>query len=161
MSGGAAITPAAALGAAARKNAHLLAAAPALTRFDEMAAHETAAHPREDLLIRHEAVADMINWIWEGGIVDLERALKRLVTFTRLYRPELVLNVTCEQTAALFGEGKAAESARGDIVEQTLKRAGYRHTKLPSMKSERSRAKMAKAQRGNKHRARSVEKRAA
>lgn len=159
MSGGASITPAEALGAAVRKNVHLLAGAPAITRFDEMESRESADHSREERLIRQEAVADMVNWIWEGGIVDLKRAVKRLVTFTRLYRPELVLNVTCEEAAALFGQGKAAESARAVIVEETLKGAGYHYTKLPSLKSESACDKMAKAQRGNKHRARSVKKR--
>lgn len=152
---GASITAAQATAQAVRKSGHLIAGATALTPFDEMVEREEHDHDDDERKIRDEAVSTWLGWIWEGGL-DLPRAVKRLVTYTRLYRPELVHNLTCEEAAALFAQGKAAESARVEVITDTLKKAGYRHTMLPSRKSERSRQKMAKAQVGNKHRARSV-----
>ena len=152
---GATLTPSEAIGAAVRKSGHIIAGATALTPFDLMAERESTHHNEDEQKIREEAICEWLGWIWEGGL-DIRRASKRLVTYTRLYRPELVRNLTCEEAAALFDQGKAAESARVKAVEKTIKKAGFRHTMLPSRKSERSRQKMAKAQRGNKHRARSV-----
>lgn len=156
---GASMSPAQAIGAAMRKNGHLIPESTALTPFDELAAREAQEFTDEEQAIRAEAVAAMINWIWEAG-PDLLRAAKRLTTYTRLYRPELVLNMSCDEAGALFGQGKAAESARVGVVEDTLRRAGYRHTKLPSNKSESACRKMAVAQKGNKHRANSVKRKA-
>lgn len=156
---GATLTASAAIGAAVRKSGHLGAGVTTLTPFDLMAEREKTEHNEDEQKIRSEAVCEWLGWVWEGGL-DIRRAAKRLVTYTRLYRPELVRNLTCEEAAALFGQGKAAESARVKAVEETIKGAGYRHTMLPSRKSERARQKMANAQRGNKHRAKSAKKEA-
>lgn len=154
------VSHASAVGPAVRKHAHLVGGVTKLTPFDEMMAREESEFTSDEQAIRHEAISTMLGWFWEGGL-DLERASKRLVTYTRNYRPELVLNISCETAAAMFGQGRAAESARTEVLEKTMRRAGYRHTTLPTRKSDRARAKMAKAQKGNKHRARSVKKKKA
>ena len=150
-------TPIGAVGAAIRRSGQHIMASTALTPFDIMAAAEELEYTTDEQAIRGEAIAAWLGWIWEGG-VDLSRAAKRLVTYTRLYRPDLVHGLTCEEAASLFGQGRAAESARASAVDTALIKGGYRHTTLPGRKSERARAKMAAAQKGNQHRARSVKK---
>jgi hypothetical protein len=153
---GAAMSPAQAIESAVRRNGHLIPGSTALTPFDVMAARESGAHTEEEQRIREEAISAWIGWLFEGG-PDIRRVSQRLFTYARTYRPDLVFNMSMEQIAALFGQGRAAEQARTKRdLEGTLKKAGYRTTSLPTGKSPRARQKMAKAQTGNRHRARSV-----
>jgi hypothetical protein len=153
---GAHFTPSQALGAAVRRNGHLIPGASALTPYDEMVRREDAEHSEEERKIREEAVSSWLLWVWEGGPGELERAVKRLITYTRTYRPELLLNMSMDQVAALLGQGRAAESARTKkAIGATLAKAGYRNTHLPTGKSPDACEKMARAQVGNRHRARS------
>lgn len=158
MSSGAAMTPAQAIASAVHRNGHLIPGSVALTPFDEMARREQEQHDDEERRIREEAHSEWLSWLFEGG-PDPERVCKRLFSYARTYRPDLVLNMSMEQIAALFGQGRAAEHARAKKdLEGTLKKAGYRNTRLPTGKSQSAREKCAIAQKGNRHRARSVKR---
>lgn len=147
---------AAAVGAAVRKNGHLIAGATALTPFDEMAAREAGDHSEEEQAIRSEAVEQWVGWCWQGEM-DLERAFRRFLSMTRLWKPELVAGINIRQAAAIFGQTPAAQSVvERELVATAYAKAGYRSAHVPGQKGADARANMAKAQRGNKHRARSV-----
>jgi len=154
---GASMSAAEAIGSAVRRNGHLIPGATALTPYDVMAAREEAEHSDEERRIREEAHSEWLCWIFEGGAADLERAAKRLLSYARRYRPDLVSNMSMAEAGALFGQGRAAVQAREKrMFEPEMERAGYRSTQLPGGKNPRSRAKMAAAQKGNHHRARSA-----
>lgn len=159
---GAAMSPSQALASAVRRSGHLIAGATALTPFDVMAAREELGHDDEERRIREEAHSEWLAWLFEGRMSmpeDIERVLKRLWSYARRYRPDLCLNMSAEQAAALFVQGRAAQIARENkTFEATLKGAGYRTATLPGAKSAGSRAKMAQAQQGNHTRARSAKK---
>lgn len=148
MSG--AMSPDDAIAAAVRRNPHLVSAR-ILTPFDEMLRKEEAM-PEDEQAIRAEAVGDWLVWLFGDG-PRIEAATKRLFSFARAYRPELVLNMSGEEIAALFGQGRAAESARTRrVIEPTLKAAGMRCTALPYQKSDTARRRCAEAQKGNRNR---------
>ena len=130
----------------------------ALTPFDAMAAGEQADHTDEERAIRAEGIGDWWGWCWEGAL-NPERAFRRFLAVTRLYRPELVGNINIREAAAIFGQTGAAQSVvERELVEQSYAKAGYNMVHVPGQKGADARAKMAKAQKGNKHRARSVKK---
>lgn len=143
----------AAIAAATRRNLHLINATSVRTPFDEMVAREAVGHTADEHAVRAEAIDDWLAWIFEDG-PDLERAAKRLFSFVRSYRPDLIRNMSGAEISALFNQTRAAESARTrKITEATLKKAGYRCTALPFQKSASARAKFSKAQMGNRNRA--------
>lgn len=148
------MSPADALAAATRRNLHLVnAARPALTPFDEMVAREEGAHTDDEHAMRAEAIDAWLSWLFEDG-PSLDRATKRLYSFARAYRPDLLRNMSGAEIAALFGQTRAAESARTrKVTETTLKKAGYKCTALPFQKSEAARMKCSLAQMGNRNRA--------
>lgn len=143
----------AALAAAMRRNPHLVSPQKALTPFEEMVAQETTGHTEEIALIREEAIGKWLGWLFEGGI-KIEDATKRLYVFARGFRPELILNMSGEEIAKLFGQTRAAESHRSrKVIETTLRRAGARFTDQPYQKSATTRRRCADAQKGNHNRA--------
>lgn len=130
----------------------------ALTSFDEMQASEKAEHSEEELRIRAEGISDWWAWCWEGAL-DPQRAFRRFLSVTRLYRPDLVANINIRQAGEIFGQTGAAQSVvERELVQKSYAKAGYNMVHVPGQKSESARAKMAQAQKGNKHRARSVKK---
>lgn len=159
---GAAMSPAQALASAVRRSGHLVAGATALTPFDVMAAREAGEHSEEERKIREEAHSEWLAWLFEGGMSapdDLLRVVKRLLSYARRYRPDLCLNMSAEQIAALLLQGRAAQIARENkVFESTLKSAGYRTATLPGAKSASARQKMAHTQQGNHTRARSAKR---
>lgn len=143
----------AALGAAMRRNPHLVSPQRALTPFEELAAREASDHPEEVTLIREEAIGTWLGWLFEGGIKPAE-ATKRLFVFARGFRPELILNMSGEEIADLFGQTRAAESHRSrKVIEATLRKAGAKFTDQPYQKSASTRRKCAASAKGNRNRA--------
>lgn len=141
-----------------RRQANEADKAEALTPFDEMQAREKADHTAEEMAIRAEAIGDWWEWCWEGAF-DPQRAFRRFLAVTRLYRPELVGNINIRQAGEIFGQTGAAQSVvERELVKQSYAKAGYNMVHVPGQKGADARAKMAKAQKGNKHRARSVKK---
>ena len=63
------------------------------------------------------------------------------------------------QAGAIFGQTPAAQSVvERALAEEIRAKGGYRSAHVPGQKGGDARANMAKAQAGNKHRARSVKK---
>lgn len=143
----------AALGAAMRRNAHLVTPERSLTPFEELVAREASDHSDEEALIREEAIGTWLGWLFEGGI-KIEEATKRLFVFARGFRPELILNMSGAEIAALFGQTRAAESHRSrKVIEATLRKAGAKFTDQPYQKSATTRRKCAASAMGNRNRA--------
>lgn len=118
---------------------------------EQMVAREEAIEPA-DSLIRARALGAWLRRVWDAGPCVRE-ALKHLYVEARACAPELLLNMSGAEIAALFGQGRAAESARvKHRVNDFLARAGYRATHLRFQKSPTACATYALAQRGNKNR---------
>ena len=146
------MSPEAAMNAATRRNMHLVAAAKTLTPYDEMVRRETANYVLEEQAIREEGVGDWLKWVWEEG-PDPKAAFMRFISFTRGVRPEFLLNMSGEEIASLFNQGRGAESARSRrVLSGTLEKAGNRCTTLPFQKSDTARQKYAAVQKGNSNR---------
>jgi hypothetical protein len=143
-----------------RREGHTFSSAAVLTPLDAMLAAEEAV-PMDEQKVREEGVHAWLGWIFEEG-PHVATVMKRLFVFVRGVRPELILNMSGAEIAALFGQGRAAESARCNLLlEKLKKKANYRTLALPFQKSATTKQKYAQAQRGNKHRANSVTSRAA
>lgn len=138
-----------------RREGHTLLPAQAATPVDAMMAAEEAM-PDDELKIREEGVAAWRNWILQDG-PHPAAVMKRVYVFLRATHPESILNLPGTDIAAIFGQGRAAESARcGLLLEKLRKKAGYKSLTMPFQKSATARRKYAEAQRGNRHRANSV-----
>jgi hypothetical protein len=121
------------------------------TSLDVMTAREDTMEPGESL-VRARAVELWLRRVWESG-VSFSDALKHLLTDVRALAPELVLNMSGEEIAALFGQGRAAESWRvRRRVNDFLARAGFRNPQLRHQKSLAGCQNYARAQRGNRNR---------
>lgn len=143
----------AALAAAMRRNPHLVSPQKSLTPFEVMVAQEATGHDEEVALIREEAIGKWLGWLFEGGI-KIEEATKRLFVFARGFRPELILNMSGEEIADLFGQTRAAESHRSrKVIEATLRKAGAKFTDQPYQKSATTRRKCSASAMGNRNRA--------
>ncbi len=148
------------LGAAFRREEHTLPDRPflggdvvALDRLDSAAGAGERAE-------RRLAARLWLRRIWRGA--GLAEAMKGIYALTRSFWPELVMNMTGEELAALFGQTRAAESARvHNLVNHPIERHCGRHTTLRFQKSTAACGKYAGAARGNTHRADSVRSAAA
>ena len=92
-----------------------------------------------------------LEWVFEGG-PNPAIALQRLYVVARAVALDLILNMSGEEIASIFGQGRAAESARIVMLNQKMKAVGFRHTTFRHQKSTTARAKMSHAQRGNHNR---------
>lgn len=92
-----------------------------------------------------------LGWVFERG-PDPAAALQRLFVVARALAPALILNMSGDEVGVIFGQGRAAESARIVLLNKKLKSAGFKHTTFRPQKSVTARAKMSKAQRGNRNR---------
>lgn len=109
----------------------------------------------------YDAGVDMlgrfIDWVFEQG-PEPANAVQRLYSVTNALRPALLLHMSGEELAAIFGQGRAAESARTVMLNKKLKAAGFRHTSFRHQKSETARRRMSAAALGNKNRKRGRKK---
>lgn len=107
----------------------------------------------EDSLVRAKAMETWLGRIWDGG-PRLGAAMKALYVDTRALAPELILNMSGDEIADLFAQGRAAESARvKQRVNRRLLHAGFRHGTLRFQKSATACRTYAESQRGNTNRA--------
>lgn len=93
-----------------------------------------------------------LGWVFERG-PDPAASLQRLFVVARALAPDLILNMSGEEVSVIFGQGRAAESARVVMLNKKLEAAGFKHSTFRHQKSVTSRGKMARSARGNKNRA--------
>ncbi len=149
------------LAGAYRREGHNLPPATVPTPLDALLAAEEAL-PEDEQKIKEDFADKWLGFFFTDpttGRHDPHPAnvMKRLFFYVRAVRPTLLLNLPGEEIAALFGQGRGAESARCNLLLGKLKKkGGYRRLSLPFQKSTSAKQKYAAAQRGNKHRANSV-----
>ncbi|MDR1296559.1 MAG: hypothetical protein LBO05_04145 [Deltaproteobacteria bacterium] len=108
----------------------------------------------EEFRIMREGVRRLFAIVFSEGL-DPFRAFPRFCTQAYLIQPEWFGGLTQADRAAIFGQGRAAEQARESLILRKLcKAAGYKSLHLPHHKSTRAKAACARAQRGNRNRAR-------
>ncbi|MDP1580702.1 MAG: hypothetical protein Q8M02_10505 [Candidatus Didemnitutus sp.] len=145
----------AALARAHRRERHTYQASATPSAVDRLraAAPDT---PAAEVELRDAALVRWVRHLWQGRS-SLVEALKHFYTIARALAPERVLNMTGEEIATFFGQGRAAQSAREKAqINKRLERAGVRATTMRFQKSATACAKYAAAARGNHHRAESV-----
>lgn len=132
-------------------------------RADTAVLMEKPASPLEALLGREEVQPEdhycagvemlgrFMEWVFESGPAP-GVAVQRFYSVVNALRADLLLNMSNEEVAAIFGQGRAAESARTVLLNKKLKQAGFRHTTFRRQKTEQARQRMAKAQLGNRNR---------
>lgn len=102
--------------------------------------------------IRREALARMLDFFFQSG-AHPAAVMKNVYALTKILRPELILDMRCEDLAKLFGNTKAAWSWRlKQIFSATLKKAGAKGTSAGFQKSPAASDAYARAQRGNHNR---------
>lgn len=117
---------------------------------------DAVAVSQEESELRAATLARWFRHIWHGR-TQLIDALKHFYTIARAYAPELLLNMTAEELAVFFGQGRAAQSDREKRhINKRLARAGSKHTTLRFQKSDAACGKYAEAAKGNHHRAESA-----
>ncbi len=79
--------------------------------------------------------------------------LRRLYMLARRYRPELILHMNGTDLGMLFGETRANQSYRMQLIFDRLKAAGVRGNRGGGCKTESSRGSYAEAAEGNHNRA--------
>jgi len=95
-----------------------------------------------------------LGWVFEQGPHPAS-VTQRIYSVTNAVCPELLLNMSGEEIAALFGQGRAAESARTIMLNKKLKSVGFKHTTFRHQKSETARKRMALSALGNRNRRKS------
>ena len=142
-----------ALAKAYRREGHTYSAALEPSGLDRLRLVNVSAEEDE---LRTATLQRWFRYIWHGrsSLVD---ALKHFYTNTRGFAPELLLNMTGEELAIFFGQGRAAQCEREKLhINKRLERAGVKHIKLRFQKSAAACAKYADRAKGNHHRADSV-----
>ena len=101
--------------------------------------------------VRLEAFHTLLGMFFARGphpadvMVEVFKAAKQ-------YRPELILNMTCEDLAVIFGDTRAAWSERCKRFSRTVAKAGAYGTSAGFQKSPASSRAYAAAQKGNTNR---------
>jgi hypothetical protein len=107
----------------------------------------------DEMRIKSEAVDALLGWVFKDGPHPCA-AMKRLYTLAQHYSPRLISNLNGTEIAALFGQGRAAQSARtAMLLNKPMKAQGFRNWKTPSQKGQNTSAAFSRAQLGNKNRA--------
>lgn len=121
------------------------------TPFDELAAQEDGVASDEGA-IRSEVIRKWLGWIFAKG-PDPAEAMKRLYTFAQSFAPDMILNLTCEEIATIFAQGRAAQSARVKLlITRPLEAAGCHNPHMRFQKSASAVEKYRAVQRGNTNR---------
>jgi hypothetical protein len=108
--------------------------------------HERREIIREEMSIASRYLRRFLNWVMAFG-PHPRHALQRFFTATNAVAPELMLNMSQEEIAALFGQCRAAESARHRNLEHLLEQVLRPGASFHGDKSTESRAKMTIARR--------------
>jgi len=85
--------------------------------------------------------------------------MRRVYALARRYRPELILHMNGTDLGLLFGETRAAQSHRMQLLFDRLRQAGVRGGRGGGCKSQGSREVYASAARGNHNRAKGKKRR--
>lgn len=121
------------------------------TPLDEMIAREEG-EVLEEHLIRLEAFRRLMSIFFADGPHPSD-VMRRVYAFAKALRPELILNMSCEEVGAIFGETKASVSYR---IKQLVNRPIMAHsghgTQLPWQKSSSACATYAARAKGNTNR---------
>ena len=94
---------------------------------------------------------DFLGWVFQNG-PHPRGVMQRVYAVVRALRPDLLLTMSGAEIAVIFGETRAAESARLMLLDKKMKAAGFKHTPFTSRKSETARQRMALAALGNQNR---------
>jgi hypothetical protein len=134
-----------------RRERAVAGAAPVRVRsLAEMLAAERALGGEE--LQRQRVLGQWLGRVWRGGPCVRE-ALKILFVDVRAVAADVAGNMSGEEVAAFFGQGRGAESARVKrVFSEELRRAGCRAVHARFQKSAAACARYALAQRGNGNR---------
>jgi len=139
------------LAAVYRRNGRSLEAVDLHTPLDSMLEQE-AGQGDDEYIVQIEAVRKWLSWIFEGG-PHPNRTMQRLYACVRACAPSLLLGMSGEEIALIFGQTRAAESARmRSLVNGKLASAGCKSPHLPYQKSAGSIEKMRASARGNRNR---------
>lgn len=111
--------------------------------------------PEDHYCAGQEMLRRFLEWIFQQG-PNPAFVMQRVYTVTNALAPELLLNMSGAEVAAIFGQGRAAESARVLLLDKKMKAAGFKHTAFAPKKKEMARLRMARSARGNKNRRKSV-----
>lgn len=113
---------------------------------------EERARMREEFASGARLLRRFYGYIFAKG-PHPRHALPRLYTTANAIAPELLLNMSQGEIAAIFGQGRAAESARARALDAKLEKITRPGASFAGGKSTTSREKMRRAARGNKNRA--------
>lgn len=106
----------------------------------------------EEFEIKSEGFCQLIDYVFAKGPHPHD-VMQRLYSVARSVRPEVTLNMPGRAIAAIFGQTRAAESARTKLLlTTTFEAAGFRASALPYQKSASGCQAYAEAQRGNTNR---------
>lgn len=145
------------LGAVYRRNGESFEAVDNRTPLDSLLAEEEQMDSQEQF-IRVETFRKLLGYVFAEG-PDPARSMRRLYALGKSYTPELLFNISDQEIAMIFGETRAAVSWRRDkLVTKKLEAAGARGTHVRCQKTEGARLKYAKAQMGNRNRAKGKKK---
>ncbi len=108
--------------------------------------------------LRQEFFQRFFDFLFEDG-PHPGWVLRRLYVLARRYRPDLVLRMNGTDLGLLFGETRAAQSYRMQLIFDRLRGAGARGFRGGGCKSEGSREAYAASAAGNHNRAKGKKKR--
>jgi hypothetical protein len=91
-------------------------------------------------------------WLFQGG-PDPRKVSQRVYVVARALDPSLLLSMSGEQVSVIFGQGRAAESARLRMLAGLYVKAGYKNTQFRVGKSATAKERMRRSAMGNKNRA--------
>jgi hypothetical protein len=114
-------------------------------------------HERGELLLK-KFFFRFLDFLYEDG-PHPGWVLRRLYVMARRYRPELILHMNGSELGQLFGETRAAQSHRMQMLFDRLSASGVRGFRGAGCKSETSRSTYAAAAAGNQNRRKKKKKR--
>lgn len=129
------------------------------TPLDDLIRQEEG-QPEDHYCAGNEMLGRFLEWVFQRGPNPPE-VMKRIYAVAHALRPDLLLNMSGAEIAAIFDETRAAESARMMLLNKKMKAAGFKHTSFVARKSETARRRMALSALGNQNRRKGRKKTAA
>ncbi len=126
------------------------------TPLDELMLSEAAermgdVHSEDEMALLVEFFRRVFDFIFEEG-AHPGWVLRRVYALARRYRPDLILHMNGTDLGLLFGETRAAQSYRMQLIFDRLRMSGVRGFRGGGCKSEESRATYAASAAGNHNR---------
>jgi hypothetical protein len=119
------------------------------TPLDALLAKEESI-TEDDYGVKVATLQGLIDWFFERA--DPAAVLQRVYVVARAVRPSVLRGMSGSDISVIFGQGRAAESARLLRLSGMITAAGFRHAAFRVQKSKTAREKMSRAQRGNRNR---------